>query len=106
LISFFFSKKVKSFFCLKKKGKETDRKAFRGISLSLSLSLSLLAAVAGEGELVRGGREVVLDRGVSDLFSFFFVGKNPTSEFFFSVSRNLRPAKNLKKKQTLTPCGP
>ena len=56
---------VHPFFLKKKK----ERKKIGGGVGGIRLSFFLLA-VAGGRELVRGGREVVLDRGVGDLFFF------------------------------------
>ena len=54
-----------SVFFKEKKGKKENWGGVGGIRLSF-----FLLAVAGGRELVRGGREVVLDRGVGDLFFF------------------------------------
>ena len=98
----------KFFFLVEKKGKERNRGGFWGNRLSFFLSPSLsllLVAVAGGRELGRAFREVVLDRGVGDLFVFFFFLLK-SSRFCFK--RSSVGQKNLKKKtQTiLTPCGP
>lgn len=62
-------KEKKSVLKKERKGTGACARAFEGLLL-VRLSL-FLAAVSGESELVRGSREVVLDGGVSDLFSFF-----------------------------------